>query len=141
MSRRKLARVARVALATFAISASACAGAPRAETQRIAATDACAPGSLRLRALVPASIDLSSGDVAPVSILGCGFGDTNTVTVGPVTMTGVASLDAGTRIRLVVPSTLPARGEVPPMRMPSGTVDVTVTVRSVTSNRLPLVLK
>ena len=79
--------------------------------------------------------------MTPLDILGCGFADTNTVSVGPVTMNGVASLDGATRIRLVVPLTLPARGEVPPMRMPTGAVDVTVTARNVTSNRLSLVLK
>jgi hypothetical protein len=113
----------------------------RVESGGKATTDSCVEGTLRLRALVPSSVDLSAGDVTPIDVLGCGFADANTVNVGPVTMNGVPSLDRGTRIRIVVPLTLPARGEVPPMRMPTGVVDVTVTARNATSNRLPLVLK
>ncbi len=139
-------RIAPAAIVLYAFSTTACALShvpqPRhAASRDSVATNLCAAGSLHLRALVPATVNLSAGDVSPVDILGCGFADSNTVNVGPATFPGVASLDAGTRIRLVVPSTLPSRGEVPPMRMPTGTVDVTVTARNVTSNRLPLVLK
>jgi hypothetical protein len=146
MGKLNVVRVALAAVVAIASSANACAAAHapsprRAESLGSAATDSCASGSVHLRALIPATVNLSAGDVSPVEILGCGFADSNTVNVGPATISGVASLDAGTRIRFVVPLTLPSRGEVPPMRMLTGTVDVTVTARNVTSNRLSLVLK
>ncbi|MBI3569274.1 MAG: hypothetical protein HY084_13830 [Gemmatimonadetes bacterium] len=106
-----------------------------------AIASACRPGELRLIGLSPDTVDLASGDRRPVVASGCGFAAGNTVSVGPATMRDVPSSANGTRLEFVVPLTLDATGEAPPMAMPPGRVLVHVTTPRGTSNALPLVLR
>jgi hypothetical protein len=85
---------------------------------------------------------ISTGEPVIVTARGCGFGKTgNTVMVGPARLTDVPSLDGGTRLRFAVPQTAAASGEVAPMTMPLGTVQVTVSTSRGRSNALPLTLQ
>jgi hypothetical protein len=88
--------------------------------ERAATDTTCAPGVVRLFALAPDAVNLSSGDRTPVVVSGCGFGVRNTVDVGPAMLREIPSTGGGTRLSFVVSATLEAKGEVPPMMMPRG---------------------
>jgi hypothetical protein len=95
-----------------------------------------------LQGLEPAMALISGGEPVIVTVRGCGFGPTgNIVTVGPARLTDVPSLDRGTRLRFAVPQTATGGGEVAPMTMPLGRVQVTVSTSRGRSNALPLTLR
>jgi hypothetical protein len=113
----------------------------RIESHPPGAAAACDTASPRLTSIVPATIDLTAGDMTPIVIRGCGFSSTNTLRIGPVTFTRVAATDAGTRIAFVVPQTIPSNSEVPPRQMPTGLMEVVVTTGAASSNRGELRIK
>jgi hypothetical protein len=95
-----------------------------------------------LRRLEPTTAVISTGEPVIVTARGCGFDKAgNIVMIGPARLTDVPSLDGGTRLRFAVPQTASARGEVAPMAMPLGTVQVTVSTSRGRSNALPLTLQ
>lgn len=68
-------------------------------------------------------------------IVGTGFAPAgNVVRFGPVRIPDLRSTDGGTRIRFPVPKELPATGEAPPMMLPPGDYEVSVTTAAGTSN-------
>jgi hypothetical protein len=95
-----------------------------------------------LRQLEPTTATISTGEPVIVTVRGCGFSATdNTVMVGPARLTDVPSFDRGTRLRFAVPQTASGSGEVAPMTMPLGPVQVTVSNSHGRSNALPLTLR
>jgi hypothetical protein len=106
-----------------------------------AGTDSCDKGIPRIRSIVPNTVDITSGDLAPIVITGCAFAPVNTLRIGTVTFSAVPSAERGTVIRFVVPLVLPSSSEVPPRRMPTGSMDVTVTTTVASSNRVVLTLR
>lgn len=108
----------------------------------------CAPAMgarPRLSALMPDSVQLTSGNVTEVTLKGAGF-DTNTtaslntVRVGGLVLTGVPSRERGTVILLALPDAVPSGGEAPPAPWMSGRYAVTVTTSAGTSDTLMLVI-
>lgn len=93
-----------------------------------------------------ASIAPASGIAGPsypiaATITGRGFvQNDNTVRFGPVSIGGLPSSD-GQHIQFQVPKEMPARGEVPPIVIPPGEYQVTVTTPAGTSNAMPFSLK
>jgi len=114
---------------------------PRPDVVAAQSATTCRPSEVKLFTLAPDTFALSSGDRSAVMVRGCGFAAVNTVEVGPATLRGVRASKDGTELLFVVPQTLDATGEVPPMTMPRGNVTVRVVTAAGASNTLTLVLK
>jgi hypothetical protein len=92
----------------------------------------------QLREIVPPSAPAGEAYPLTMTIRGSGFTATgNVVDIGPVKLRDVPSTDAG-RITVMVPKSLPSKGEVPPLVLPAGEYPVTVTTAAGTSNALTL---
>ena len=91
--------------------------------------------------LAPGTVHLSSGDQTPVVVRGCGFMAKNVVEIGGTRLVDIRATDGGRRLRFTVPATAPATGEVAPMVLPTGVVQVVVTNSRGRSNALPLTLQ
>lgn len=127
-------RVAALLVQVFAgvIAAGGCgrASAPAPPAQAVVAA---APPVIT--ALVPAEGPAGPDAPLDVEIVGTGFADEgNVVRFGPVSIPDLRSTDGGTRIRFPVPKELPGTGEAPPMVLPPGEYEVTVTTAAGTSN-------
>jgi hypothetical protein len=92
--------------------------------------------------LTPAVAKLSGpGGLVAVTIHGSGFrAEGNTVLFAGVEIAQLPSAD-GTSLHLVLPSTLPAAGEVPPRRIGAGRYEVRVRTSTGTSNPTELTLE
>ena len=121
-----------VALLAGLLAGGGC-GRASAPDPRAAATVAAAPPVIT--ALVPAEGPAGPASPLDVVIVGTGFADAgNVVRFGPVSIPDLRSTDGGTRIRFPVPKELPATGEAPPLVLPPGEYEVTVTTAAGTSN-------
>ena len=91
--------------------------------------------------LSPSSATIAGDAVVEVVIHGAGFTPAgNMVTFGPAELGPLASPD-GKTIRFVVPTTMPSRGEVPPMRLGPGEFSVHVRNGSGESNAMPFTVR
>lgn len=76
----------------------------------------------------PEPIVVREGQPNDITIRGAGFDSTaNTVTVGPVTLTAVASRSSGTVIALSLPDRVPSGGGAAPMLWSAGRYALTVS--------------
>ena len=111
---------------------------PAAQVTLVAKARVAAP---RLIAIMPASGPAGQAYPLRATISGKGFMATgNVVQFGPVKLDGLASVDRRKKIEFSVPKIRPSRGEVPPMVIPPGDYDVTVTTKAGTSNALKFTL-
>lgn len=95
-----------------------------------------------IQSLVPASADVSRGELITVTVAGRGFDSLNTVHFGRVELRMVPRT-ADTVLRFTVPrddEQIPDRGAGPVVPLASGTYEVSVTTRGGTSNTLPFML-
>ena len=121
-------RWAAAPLATLLAGVMAAGGCMRAHTPDPRAAAAITAASPVITALVPS-------EAPDAVIVGTGFADAgNVVRFGPVSLPDLRSTDGGTRIRFPVPKELPATGEAPPLVLPPGEYEVTVTTAAGTSN-------
>jgi len=113
----------------------AAGGCMRAHTPDPRAAAAIAAASPVITALVPSEAPAGPDFPVDAVIVGTGFADAgNVVRFGPVSLPDLRSTDGGTRIRFPVPKELPATGEAPPLVLPPGEYEVTVTTAAGTSN-------
>ena len=76
----------------------------------------------------PEPMVVREGQTNTFTIRGAGFDATaNTVTVGPVTLTAVASRSSGTVIALTLPDRVPSGGGAAPMLWSAGRYALTVS--------------
>jgi hypothetical protein len=96
--------------------------------------------NLRLTSLTPTSAE--AGGIAMVTLVGCGFDDTNnTVLFGQAQVRGVRSTDGGTRIQFAVPTEVRTSPEVPPMQLEAGSYRVSVKTARGVSNVILFTLR
>lgn len=147
------------ALATAVLcTAVACRSAPRDEGERVGVdsvagvTPAPAPEATTppappatptpsiaapvIVALVPDSVRLAPSTISEVTVRGRGFAatGTNTVRIGPITLSSVPANAAGTEIRVTVPNRYTTNAEAPPRPLFPGDYPVTVETGGQTSN-------
>jgi hypothetical protein len=96
-----------------------------------------ASGAPSITALAPDSVQLVPNTISETVIRGSNFAATNTVRIGPITLTAVPSTGNGTEIRVVVPARY-STTEAPPRPLPPGAYAVTVEARGQTSNAVTL---
>jgi len=107
-------------------------GRARAPEPRAAAAAAAPPV---ITALVPDEAPAGPAYPLDAVVVGEGFQEAgNVVRFGPVTIPDLRSTDGGTRIRFPVPKELPSTGEAPPLALPPGEYEVSVTTAAGTSN-------
>ena len=95
----------------------------------------------RLFRAEPASADLGPGEVVEVTLYGTGFTPSaNVVTFSGILLGAIAS-DSGRMLRFIVPTQYPARGEVPPRSISTGTHMVTVTTQNGVSDTLSFLVR
>ncbi|HUQ81662.1 MAG TPA: hypothetical protein VM076_11010 [Gemmatimonadaceae bacterium] len=96
----------------------------------------------RIEKISPDSVNTSQGQVIEVTLSGSGFDATeNTVAVGPVTLTRLASGDDGRTLRFTVPLTMSSGGGAPPMPLRGSRFQVTVTTPRGVSNAVALAIQ
>jgi hypothetical protein len=87
-------------------------------------------------ALVPDSLRLAPNTISEMLVRGSGFSPSgaNTVRIGPITLTSVASNATGTEVRVTVPTRYSTNAEAPPRPLFPGDYPVTVETGGKTSN-------
>jgi len=96
----------------------------------------------RIEKISPDSVKTSQGQIVEVTLTGSGFDATeNTVAVGPVTMTHLASVDDGHTLRFTVPLAMSSGGGAPPMPLRGSRFQVTVTTPRGVSNAVALAIQ
>ena len=82
----------------------------------------------------PAEVSFRDGIPVELLIVGAGFDPTsNTVSLGPITLTTIPSEARGTRIRFTVPDRVPSGGGAAPLLWEQGVYTLTVQTRLGTS--------
>jgi len=91
----------------------------------------------QIKELIPASGLAGAAYPIRITIVGAGFMPTgNTIDIGPVKLTDVASTDS-TSISIQLPKVLLNTGQAPPLVLQPGEYLITVTTQKGTSNSMP----
>lgn len=109
---------------------------------RTAASGSSGETMPRIEKISPDSVNTSQGQIVEVTLSGSGFDAAeNTVSVGPATITGVASKDDGHTLRFTVPLSVASGGGAPPMPLRGSRFQVTVTTSRGVSNAVTLAIQ